>query len=129
MQQELTTGVKAGLVVQKVRFSTAKLAKSCHVDIEKYQHDMTFLMHWSFKTGYHEIAAKKFLATGAPFPDCKSWKRFHAPGSVEGWILVEADNANACYEHAAEWAECLNWDVKPVLTDEEAGPLMAKAYS
>ena len=62
---------------------------------------MTFLMHWSFKTGYHEIAAKKFLATGAPFPECKSWKRWHAPGSVEGWILVEADNADACYEHAA----------------------------
>ena len=45
---------------------------------------MTFLMHWSFKTGYHEIAAKKFLATGAPFPECKSWKRWHALGSVEG---------------------------------------------
>ena len=31
---------------------------------------MTFLMHWSFKTGYHEIAAKKsraLMATGAPF--------------------------------------------------------------
>ena len=90
---------------------------------------MTFLMHWSFKTGYHEIAAKKFLATGAPFPECKSWKRFHAPGSVEGWILVEADTADACYEHAAEWAECLNWDVTPVLTDDQAGPLMTKAYS
>ena len=33
------------------------------------------------------------------------------------------------YEHAAEWAECLNWDMTPVLTDEEAGPLMGKAYS
>ena len=90
---------------------------------------MTFLMHWSFKTGYHEIAAKKFLAKGAPFPECKSWKRWHAPGSVEGWILVEADNADACYEHAAEWAECLDWEVTPVLSDEHAGPLIAKAYS
>ena len=90
---------------------------------------MTFLMHWSFKTGYHEIAAKKFLATGAPFPECKSWKRWHAPGSVEGWILVEADNADACYEHAAEWAECLDWEVTPVLSDEQAGPLIAKAYT
>jgi|TARA_E500000178_G_scaffold326899_1_gene355510 hypothetical protein len=93
------------------------------------QRAMTFLMHWTFKTGYHEIAARKFLATGAPFPQCTSMKRFHAPGSVEGWILVEADRADACYEHAAEWAECLNWEVTPVLTDEEAGPLMAKAYS
>ena len=83
----------------------------------------------AFKIGYHEIAARKFLATGAPFPDYKSWKRFHAPGSLKGWILVEADCADACYEHAAEWAECLNWDVTPVLTDEEAGPLMAKLYS
>ncbi len=90
---------------------------------------MTFLMHWSFKTGYHEIAAKKFLATGAPFPECKSWKRWHAPGSVEGWILVEADTVDACYEHAAEWAECLDWEVTPVLSDEQAGPLIAKAYS
>ena len=69
------------------------------------------------------------LATGAPFPECKSWKRWHAPGSVEGWILVEADNADACYEHAAEWAECLDWEVTPVLSDEQAGPLIAKAYS
>ena len=76
-----------------------------------------------------EIAAKKFLATGAPFPECKSWKRLHGPGSVEGWILVEADSADSCYEHAAEWAECLDWEVTPVLTDEQAGPLIAKAYS
>ena len=66
---------------------------------------------------------------GCPFPECKSWKRWHAPGSVEGWILVEADNADACYEHAAEWAECLDWEVTPVLSDEQAGPLIAKAYS
>ena len=90
---------------------------------------LTFLMHWSFKTGYHEIAARKFLATGAPFPECQSWKRFHGPGSVEGWILVEAENADACYEHAAEWAECLDWEVTPVLPDEQAGPLMAKIYT
>ena len=73
---------------------------------------MTFLMHWSFKTGYHEIAAKKFLATGAPFPECKSWKRLHGPGSVEGWILVEADSADACYEHAAEWADTMHQTVR-----------------
>ena len=128
MQQVLTTGVFAGSVVQKIRFLIAKIAKSCHTFVKNYKpHD--FFIALVFKTGYHEIAAKKFLDTGAPFPDCKSWKRFHAPGSVEGWILVEADNANACYEHAAEWAECLNWDVTPVLTDEEAAPLMAKAYS
>ena len=72
---------------------------------------------------------QEVLGDGAPFPGCTSWKRLHGPGSVEGWILVEADNADACYEHAAEWAECLDWEVTPVLTDEQAGPLIAKAYS
>ena len=57
---------------------------------------MTFLVHWLFKTGNHEIATKKFLATCAPLPECKSWERWHAPGSVENWILVEADNGDAC---------------------------------
>jgi len=90
---------------------------------------MTFLTHWSFKAGYHEIAAKKFLSTGAPFPECKSWKRLHGPGSVEVWILNDADNADAYCEHAAEWAGYLDWQVTPVLTHEQAGPLIAKACS
>ena len=50
-------------------------------------------------------------------------------GFRRGLDLVEADNADACYEHAAEWAECLDWEVTPVLSDEQAGPLIAKAYS
>ncbi|QNI94249.1 conserved hypothetical protein (DUF3303) [Synechococcus sp. A15-127] len=46
---------------------------------------MTFLMHWQFKTGYHEQAARRFMSTGAPMPEgCSSWTRYHAPGSVEG---------------------------------------------
>ena len=66
---------------------------------------MTFLMHWTFKTGFHEEAARKFMATGAPMPDCKSWKRFHAAGSVQEWIVVETDDPQACCEHAAEEME------------------------
>ena len=66
---------------------------------------------------------------GCAFPQVQVLEGWHAPGSVEGWILVEADNADACYEHAAEWAECLDWEVTPVLSDEQAGPLIAMAYS
>ena len=54
---------------------------------------MLYLQHWKFKTGYHEQAAKKFLATGAPYPGVKSFSRYHGPGSLEGWIIVETDIA------------------------------------
>jgi|TARA_B100001939_G_C16853056_1_gene578355 hypothetical protein len=91
---------------------------------------MTFLMHWQFKTGYHEQAARRFMSTGAPMPEgCGSWTRYHAPGSVEGWIIVDTADAGVCYEHAAEWAEYLNWTVTPVFPDEQAGALISKVYT
>jgi len=42
---------------------------------------------------------------------------------------VETDNPGDLYEHAAEWAEYLDWEVTPVFTDEQAGPLIAKVYT
>lgn len=84
----------------------------------------------AIQAGYHEQAARRFMSTGAPMPEgCSSWKRYHAPGSVEGWIIVETDDAGVCYEHAAEWAEFLNWTVTPVFPDEQAGALISKVYS
>ena len=40
----------------------------------------------------------------------------------------KAENPKALYEHAAEWAEFLDWETTPVFTDEEAGPICAKIY-
>ena len=90
---------------------------------------MLYIQHWKIKTGYHQKSAEKFLATGAPYPGVKSFSRYHSPGSLEGWIIVDSDDPKAIYEHAAEWAEFLDWETTPVLTDEEAGPICAKIYS
>ena len=90
---------------------------------------MFYVMEWKIRTGYVGDAFKKFLETGAPFPGVTMHGRYHAPGSVNGWIILETDDISAVYRHAAEWAECLDWEVTPVLTDEQAGPLIAKAYS
>ena len=40
----------------------------------------------------------------------------------------KAENPKALYEHAAEWAEYLDWETSPVFTDEEAGTICAKIY-
>ena len=55
--------------------------------------------------------------------------RYHAPGSLEGWIVLKTDDPKAIYQHAAEWAEFLNWETTPVFTDEEAGQIVAKINS
>ena len=55
--------------------------------------------------------------------------RYHAPGSFEGWIVLKTDDPKTICHHAAEWAEFLNWETKPVFTDEEAGQIVAKINS
>ena len=89
---------------------------------------MLYIQHWKFKPGYHQKGAEKFLASGAPYAGAEMLGRYHAPGSLEGWILVKAEDPKALYEHAAEWAEYLDWETTPVFTDEEAGPICAKIY-
>lgn len=90
---------------------------------------MLYIQHWKIKPGFHQKSAEKFLATGAPYPGVKSFSRYHSPGSLEGWIVVDSDDPKPIYEHAAEWAEFLDWETTPVLTDKEAGPICAKIYS
>ena len=55
--------------------------------------------------------------------------RYHAPGSLEGWIVFKTDNPKAIYENTAQWGEFLNWKTTLVFTDKEAGPLVANVYS
>ena len=90
---------------------------------------MLYVQHWSFKAGYHQKGAEKFLGGGGEYPGVEMIGRYHAPGSLEGWIVLKTDDPKAIYQHAAEWGEFLNWETTPVFTDEEAGPIVAKVYS
>ena len=90
---------------------------------------MLYVQHWSFKTGYHKKGAEKFLGGGGNYPGVEMIGRYHAPGSLEGWIVLKTDDPKAIYQHAAEWGEFLNWETTPVFTDEEAGPIVAEVYS
>ena len=90
---------------------------------------MKYMMTWSIKPDCYKGAVERFLSTGAPLPEgLKQIGRWHGPGATCGWLLVEG-SVEAAYEHAAEWAEFLDWKTTPVFTDEDAGPICAKVYS
>ena len=78
---------------------------------------MLYVQHWSFKAGYHQKGAEKFLGGGGDYPGVEMIGRYHAPGSLEGWIVLKTDDPKAIYQHAAEWGEFLNWETTPVFTD------------
>ena len=90
---------------------------------------MFYVMEWKIRTGYVGDAFKKFLETGAPFPGVTMHGRYHAPGSVNGWIILETDDISAVYRHAAEWAEFLEMKTTPVLNDEQAAEAAANLNS
>ena len=49
---------------------------------------MLYVQHWSFKTGYRKKGTEKFLAGGGDYPGVEMIGRYHAPGSLEGRIVL-----------------------------------------
>jgi hypothetical protein len=86
------------------------------------------MIFWKIPPNSYQAALEQFLGTGAPVPDgLESLGRWHAPGSMYGWHLVEGD-ATALAEHAAEWAGTLELQITPVIGDEEAGTAVTKVF-
>ena len=90
---------------------------------------MLYVQHWSFKTGYHQKGAEKFLSGGGDYPVVEMIGRYHAPGSLKGWIVLKTDDPKAIYQDASELGEFLNLETTAVFTDEEAGPIITKIFS
>jgi len=90
---------------------------------------MKFMISWKLAPGHHKPAAEGFLKSGAPMPDgLRLIGRWHAPGSVCGWALVEGEDLKALYEHLAQWANVLELQASPVLEDGDAAQALSKVY-
>ena len=90
---------------------------------------MKFMLSWRIACENHRAAGEAFLKSGAPMPDgVKLIGRWHGPGSVIGWALVESDDPKAVYEHVAQWASMLDLDVTPVVDDAEGGEALSRVY-
>ena len=87
------------------------------------------MLCWKLSPGMQKSAAEAFLKSGAPMPEGLSLiGRWHAPGSNQGWLVVEADDLAPLAEHAVEWGSLLEIRVTPVIEDDVAGQAMAKVY-
>ena len=90
---------------------------------------MKFMISWKIAPGNHKPASENFLKSGAPAPKGLTMLgRWHAPGSVSGWALVEAKDPMPLYEHIAQWANLLEFQATPVVEDKEAGETLSKVY-
>lgn len=90
---------------------------------------MKFMVSWKISPCHHQASGERFLKGGALPPEgVRLIGRWHAPGSVMGWAILEADDVKGVYQHAAEWANHLELQVTPVLEDAEAGEALSRVY-
>jgi hypothetical protein len=96
---------------------------------ERKNRVMKCMISWKIAPGHHKAAAGVFLKSGAPTPEGLNLiGRWHGPGSVCGWALVEGEDPKALAQHIAEWADLIEFQITPVLEDEDAAQGLSKAY-
>lgn len=90
---------------------------------------MKVMIVWKTVPGKYEAAVEQFLRAGGPVPaGAKTVGRWHTPGSILGWHLIETNDLTAVAQHVAEWADVLDCAVYPVIEDAEAGAAAKKAF-
>jgi Protein of unknown function (DUF3303) len=87
---------------------------------------MKVMVVWRTIPGKYRTALEAFLRAGGPVPaGAKTLGRWHVPGSVIGWHLIEGD-LGAVAQHVAEWADLLECEVYPVMEDADAAAAATK---
>ena len=77
------------------------------------------------RTTLEEIGSK--FASGehvAPPEPVEMIARWHDPSSRQVWLVVEAPDATSLQEWTSRWSEYLEWEIYPVMNDEEVGALL-----
>jgi hypothetical protein len=90
---------------------------------------MKFMVTWRTRPGLYKTAIQQFLKTGGnPPKGVQTVGRWHAPGSTQGWHLLEGDDPGLVGQHVAEWAELLDLEVHPVIEDGAAADAVSKVH-
>jgi len=89
---------------------------------------MKYMITWQIDPGAYKATVESFLEGGAPVPEgMKTLGRWHTPGSISGWHLVEGD-VETLAQHVAEWGAKIDLEVFPVIEDEAAASSLSKIY-
>jgi hypothetical protein len=87
---------------------------------------MLFIVSWKGSSENRNAIFKRFAKTGGPPPKgVKMLGRWHAAGSSHGVAIAEAADAALVQQWMLDWSDLLEMDVRPALTDEQIGKLIA----
>ncbi len=90
---------------------------------------MKFMYTWKPRTGATEAIVKRFLAgDAAPPAGATHLARWHRIDTAGGFSLIETDDLGVLYKHIARWSTLMDFEVLPVIEDEQAAPVLAEVF-
>ena len=86
---------------------------------------MKFMITFPLTHRDYKERVSRFLETGAPPPEGVTLiGRWFTASHNQGFMLVESDDPTALFRWTAVWADLVDFSIEPVLTDEEAAPIL-----
>ncbi len=86
---------------------------------------MFFHIQYSMSNGNRESAQQRFKETGALPPDEVTLNsRYHSVNGDKGFLIAESSNIEAVGKWIQDWSDVMDFDVVPVLNDEEVSHII-----
>ena len=87
---------------------------------------MKFMVTFPLTHHAYKERVSRFLENGAPPPEgVKLLGRWFTAAHSRGWMVVEADDAGSLLRYTSEWADIMDFEIYPILADDEAAPILA----
>lgn len=81
---------------------------------------MIFYITFEYDPRQRDAVHERFKQTGAPPPEGVSMTgRWHSVEGNRGFLVCESSRADSIARWLQEWTELINFEVTPVLTDEQ----------
>src|ERR1051326_6080161 len=88
-----------------------------------------FMLTWRTRPGLYKAAFQQFLQTGGPPPKgVEQVARYHVPGSVLGWHVLETNDMTALAEHVNNWGDLIDIELNPIVEDAQAAEAAARVF-
>ena len=86
---------------------------------------MKFMVTFPLTHHAYKERVSRFLETGAPPPDGVTLLgRWFTASHNKGFMLAETDDAAKLFRFVSEWTDLMDFEIDPVIGDEEAGPIL-----
>lgn len=86
---------------------------------------MNFMITFPLTQHHYKERVSRFLETGAPPPDGVTLHgRWFTASDSKGFMLAETDDPKALFRWVSEWADIIDFEIEPVVRDDEAGPIL-----